>query len=417
MNAGEDGGSRSLDVGRRKVPLNTHVHLPPNFSAFRDTREAVRRASDEGLGVLGASNYYDFAVYAELATRSREAGIVPLFGMEAICYLPDLREAGVRINDPGNPGKMYLCGKGLVRFDPMADEAAARMDVLIRVDGERIRALVERMSQVFADAGVEVRVSVDGVVAAVAERAGVPSGTVHLQERHVAQAFAEALPGALERLTGAAPAALDPVNVQNVLRSQLMKAGKPAYVAEDDAIDFDLVRGLVLALGGIPCYPVLADGASPVCGFESSVADLASWLRAHGVHAAELIPNRNAPDVLTRYVRGLRDAGLVVTAGTEHNTLDMVPMTPVCADGSALPAEVQEVFWEGVCVLAAHQARVGRGEPGFVGADGAPDPTYSSDDERITAWARAGAGLIQAELTRRPTDHAAAPAAEGLAPR
>jgi hypothetical protein len=28
-----------------------------------------------------------------------------------------LCEAGVRVNDPGNPGKTYLCGKGITRFD------------------------------------------------------------------------------------------------------------------------------------------------------------------------------------------------------------------------------------------------------------------------------------------------------------
>ena len=29
----------------------------------------------------------------------------------------DLRDAGIKVNDPGNPGKTYLCGKGITRFD------------------------------------------------------------------------------------------------------------------------------------------------------------------------------------------------------------------------------------------------------------------------------------------------------------
>lgn len=403
-----DAGASPID-GTTGVGVNTHVHLPPNFSAFRTTAEAVERAAAEGLAVLGASNYYDFAVYRELEDLAREAGVYPLFGMEAICYLPELRDAGVKINDPGNPGKMYVCGKGLGHWAGPSTEAERLLGVLRGVDGVRTAAQVERMDQVFAEAGIDLAVTVDAVVQDVARRAGVAPATVHLQERHIAQAFADALTGvvgpdglveALTAVTGASSAASDPVSVQNYLRSALMKAGKPAYVAEEDIISFEMVRALVLELGGIPCYPILADGASPVCGFEQSVQDLATWLCAHGVHAAEMIPNRNDPQMLARYVAGLRAAGIVVTAGTEHNTLDMVAMEPVCLDGSRLPESVQAVVWEGACVVAAHQHAIARGEQGFVGPDGVPDPTYADADERIRAWAARGEELVRAYRTQ-----------------
>ncbi len=395
----------SLIGSTTRMGVNTHVHLPPNFSAFGTTAEAVERAAVEGLAVLGASNYYDFAAYREFEDLAREAGVYPLFGMEAICYLPELRDAGVKINDPGNPGKMYVCGKGLSHWADPSAEADRLLGVLRGVDGARTAAQVERMDQVFVEAGIDLAVTVDAVVEAVARRAGVPPATVHLQERHVAQAFADALTAvvgpdglveALTAVTGASSAASDPVSVQNYLRATLMKAGKRAYVAEEDAISFELVRALVLELGGILCYPILADGASPVCAFEQPVQDLAAWLSAHGVHAAEMIPNRNDPEVLARYVEGLRAAGIVVTAGTEHNTLDMVAMEPVCLDGSQLPGSVQAVAWEGACVVAAHQHAVTHGEQGFVGPDGVPDPTYADADERIRAWAARGEKLIHA---------------------
>lgn len=383
------------------MPVNTHVHLPPNFSAFGTAAEAVELAAVQGVAVLGASNYYDFSVYADLAERCAERGVYPLFGLEAFCYLPELRDAGVLVNDPGNPGKMYLCGKGLAHLDPMPAAAVERLGVVREVDGARIAAQVERLAQLFADAGLPVWVAVADVVAAVAERAGVPARTVHLQERHVAQAFAEALAAAVgqaglgeavERLTGVWPTQLDPVSVQNHLRSTLLKAGRPAYVPEADTVTFDMVCALVRDLGGFPCYPVLADGASPVCGFESSVADLAAWLVANDVPAAELIPNRNAPQVLVDYVEGLRGAGLVVMAGTEHNTLDMVGVEPVCADGSPLPERVRAGVWEGACVAAAHAHAVGRGLPGF---------EADTDPDRISSWAARGARLIAERATVR----------------
>src|SRR5262245_6373930 len=98
--------------------VNTHIHLPPNFSAFDNVAQAVDLAEAEKVGVLGVSNYYDYRVYADYAALAAKQGVFPLFGLEIIALLDDLLQAGIKINDPGNPGKMYICGKGITRFDP-----------------------------------------------------------------------------------------------------------------------------------------------------------------------------------------------------------------------------------------------------------------------------------------------------------
>ena len=74
---------------------------------------------------------------------------------------------------------------------------------------------------------------------------------------------------------------LDAVSVQNAIRTHLMKAGKPGYV-EETFVGLDHAYQLVLALGGVPCYPVLADGAQPVCEFERPVERLVTPLRSTG---------------------------------------------------------------------------------------------------------------------------------------
>ena len=109
---------------------NAHVHLPPNFSAFETARQAVELADVQGVGILGASNYYDYSVYGELAERATARGIFPLFGLEIIALVEGLVRDGVKVNDPGNPGKYYLCGKGITRFDPMPEEARALLQVI-----------------------------------------------------------------------------------------------------------------------------------------------------------------------------------------------------------------------------------------------------------------------------------------------
>lgn len=388
----------------QNLRVNAHVHLPPNFSAFDSVEQAVQQATREQIDVLGASNYYDYTVYHDFATRARAARIVPLFGIEIIALLEDLQQAGVRINDPVNPGRMYLCGKGIVHFAPLSAEAIPLLEEIRRKDTERMERMVARLDRLFAEAGVPTGMDARAVREQVRRRHGCPLETVYLQERHVAQAFQEALferiPFAerqafLERLFRGS-SQVDPgsaIDVQNAIRSHLMKAGRPAYV-EETFVGFDHACRLILAMGGIPCYPTLADGASTLCPFEDPVERLIDTLKARNIHCAEFIPVRNTPEILMRYVPAMRAAGIVVTAGTEHNTREMLPLMPTCAGGEAIPEQVQQIFREGACVVLAHQYLRMQGYPGFVDAQGRVDPAYATDEDRIAAYRNLGAALI-----------------------
>ena len=384
--------------------VNAHIHLPPNFSAFDSVEQVVGLAAAQDIRVLGASNYYDFEVYREFRDRAADAGIYPLFGLEVIALLEDLRQAGIKVNDPGNPGKFYLCGKGITRFAPLTAEAAALLDEIRGNDSVRMARMTERLAEVFAAAGWDLGLDEAAVKERIVRRHGSPVETVYLQERHLAQVFQEALfervpaeerAAVLERLFGApSKSPDDAVSVQNEIRSHLMKAGRPAYERET-FVGFDHAYKLILALGGIPCYPTLADGAAPVCAFEEPVEALIREIQARGIHCAEFIPLRNRPEVLSRYVLAMREAGLVVTAGTEHNTLDLLPLEPACLGGAPVPDPLRAIFWEGACVVAAHQHRVARGEAGFVDEAGRLNPAYATAEERIRAFARLGAEVIE----------------------
>ncbi len=389
--------------GARRLS-NSHIHLPPNFSAFDTVAQPVELAAAQGVQVVGVSNYYHYGVYADFAQRAHAAGIVPLFGTEIIALLDDLVQAGVKINDPGNPGKMYICGKGLSRLEPMSDEATGLLDVIREKDSTRMAAMVARIAELFAAAGLDTGLDEAAVKARVVARHGCPPETVYLQERHVVQAFQEVMEerlpveeqtALLTRLYGAAPKAspTDAVPTQNEMRSMLMKAGKPGYVTET-FVDFDHAYRLILALGGIPCYPTLADGTKPFTTFEETPASLVQRMRERGLHCAEFIPDRNTPEVLADYAEAMRAAGIVVTAGTEHNTRDLIPIAPACKGGAPIPDDVAELFWEGTCVVAAHQYLASQGHGGFVDGAGAPNASYASADERIAAFRAIGERVI-----------------------
>lgn len=387
-----------------RVPANTHIHLPPNFSAFETVEQAVDLAQRQGVGLVGLANYYDFEVEGEFAQRARAAGIFPLFGLEILTMQESLRAEGVRTNDPGNPGKTYLCGKAIARFDDMTPRAQQILGGIRRRDGDRMRAMLAALSKACTDRGFPLSMGEEYVVDMIVARHGSPRSTVHLQERHIAMALAEEIArrtkpaeraAVLRDLLGQDPKCdpSDSVALQNELRASLLKAGKPAFVPEGfggfkESVEF------VLELGGIPSYPVLADGANPIPEFEATPAELAANIEALGIHAAEFIPIRNKPDILEEYVRALRAKGLVVTAGTEHNTLDLLPIDPLCVDGSEIPASAADAFWEGACVCAAHQFLVAHGETGYVDAAGRLNPGFADGEERIAAFAKLGAHVI-----------------------
>jgi len=410
------------DADRGRQPderpgVNIHIHLPPNFSAFESVSQAVGMAAEQGVRVLGASNYYDYRVYATFAREAEARGVVPLFGLEVISTEPELAERGVRVNDPNNPGRMYICGKGITGFAPRFDPRAAELVGRIRRnDRERMAEMVAKLAAVFSDAGYDTALDEDAVLDAVVTRHAVPHDAVILQERHVAQAFQEAL---WERVgEGERAAALndilpggfdgdtsDPVAVQGRIRSALMKSGGPCFVPET-FLDTPRAYELILALGGIPCYPALADGAGEVCPFEQDPESLARELRGRGIHAAELIPVRNEPDALERYARAFRDAGLIVVAGTEHNTRKLLPMEPACAGGKPVPEPLKDIFYEGACVVTAHQYLRTHGETGCVTPAGEPNPDYDGDEDRIGKLAALGRAILKryfdAYPARRP---------------
>ncbi|MGC3995805.1 MAG: hypothetical protein QM779_17080 [Propionicimonas sp.] len=367
------------DAGGRLPVVNTHVHFPPNFSAFSTVADAIGAAASEGARAVGISNFFDQQVYAVFAEQAQAAGIVPLYGLEFITLEPDLAAAGVRVNDPANPGRMYLCGKGIAPFARKSDAAARIAREIREGNDERATAMVAQLAAHFAASGLDTGLDAPRIAAAVAASAQVPVEWVSLQERHVAQAFQQALAtlpreereAVLTRAYGA-PSGVDvddAVALQGELRSRLIKVGTPGFVAEVPLSFADAYR-YVLEMGGIPTYPTLADGVTPVCPFEDPAEHLAQQLVERGIHAAELIPIRNTSACVDAYVKAFTDAGIIVMGGTEHNTLDRIPIEVACVDGPVSDT-ARTAFWEATCVVAAHQHEVSQGRPGYVDASGA----------------------------------------------
>ena len=356
------------------LKTNTHVHFPPNFSAFDTVEEAIAAAVGEGVAAVGISNFYDQTVYAPFRAAADAAGLTPLYGLEFITLDPDLAKKGTRINDPANPGRMYLCGKGIDPFKEKSVEADATARKIREGNDTRAATMIALLDDFFLGQGIETGLTAEGIQEEVAKRAGVPIEWVSLQERHIARAFQEALdtakPAVHTQILDLIGASEDskPVELQGLIRSKLLKAGTPGFVPEVP-LSFGQAYDFVLAMGGIPTYPTLADGVEPPCEFEADPNALAQTLLDRGIFAAELIPGRNSSEAVDAYVRAYTDAGLIVMAGTEHNTQDKIPFEPATKDGP-VSGFARQMFWEAACVVAAHQLLVQEGKPGYVDENG-----------------------------------------------
>jgi hypothetical protein len=396
-------------AGSRRPIVNTHIHLPPNFSAFTTVDDLVEQAATEGLRVLGSSNYHDFCVYEAFEAAAARREIIALFGMEIITFDEDLHRAGVKANDPDNPGRVYLCGDGITGFQSPSPIARALITGMRAANVARAHRITGHIREILSGAGLATTLSDEDVVGQVADRAGVPRAWVVLQERHVARGFQEELfrairpagrAAVLERAFGVpfTSNVEDAWAVQVAIRSQLMKAGRAAHEPEAPISFVDACR-LILELGGIPSYPLLADGATPICGFEDPPQALAQRLVERGIYCAEVIPGRNRREMVDRYVRAFRAAGIVVLAGTEHNTPQRIPLEPRCACDERLSDLARDAFWQGTCVVAAHQYLARAGQPGYVDREGRRNPDFRSDEARIQWFRELGAAVIAAGPT------------------
>ncbi|GAK57404.1 DNA polymerase III [Candidatus Vecturithrix granuli] len=344
---------------------NLHVHLPPNFGSIQSIDDAIAHAKQEQIVVLGASNYYDHTIYTTFAQAAVKAGIIPVFGVEVLTMDEALQAGGILTNDPKNPGKLYICGKGLTRFDDLDDATLVIWQKIRSGDAQRIEQMIDRLNQIDFLGQCEIRLQYDVIAQTVAEEKRVPVHTVFLQERHLVQALQQAIwehipekdrAAWLQQLYGVQNAieAEDVVKVQNDLRTYLLKQGRAAYV-DECFVSPEEAAQLILGLGGYVSYPALIDGAPSISPFEGPPEVLVEHLLERKIPAAEVIPTRNNLDTLTLYVKTLRAYGIAVGAGTEHNDAVWLPLLPHCKRNVPLSDELLSIFWEGACVAVAHQ--------------------------------------------------------------
>jgi hypothetical protein len=380
------------------LKVNAHLHTPYSFSAFRDIDDALDRAATEEVKVVGINDFYTTKGYEEWAEGCRKRNLYPLFGIEFISLNEADQKAGLRVNDPANPGRTYLSGKGMSYPFRLDEPYASQLATVALESNRQVERMCEKLNDLLHHKQLGFTLDVDQI------KQELTRGS--LRERHLARALRMKLYDHCNNNESQIRTQLttlfdgkqlqsapdDHAGVENEIRANLLKAGGAAFVPEEPAafLSMETVCRIIRAGGGIPTYPFLAD--DPKGGytdFEGDLVRVAEQLTERGFHAVEFITTRNDLQLLEKYASYLHEQGFVVTFGSEHNTPRMEPIRLTARGGVPLTDRLSAINYEGACVIAAHQHLVAQGLQGYLNEKG------EADRSRRIEYVSLGAQLME----------------------
>jgi hypothetical protein len=367
--------------------VNGHVHTPYSFSAFENIGQIFEMARKEKIVAVGINDFFVSDGYEPFCTEALKNNVFPLFNIEFISLLKSEQQQGIRINDPNNPGRCYFSGKGLDYPFSVDKRLSEKLGHIVSQSQEQVKDMIGKCNQWFAAIQAGILLNYPDIRRKFAKEL--------VRERHIAKAIRvavfETCSGEQERKTlltlifdGKEPKSnlSDIPALDNEIRGNLLKSGGKAFVEEDENafMSLDEVIEIILAAGGIPCYPVLLDDKNGAyTEYERDPEILYKELSKRNIKCLELIPGRNDASHLQRFVEFFQKKDFVILLGTEHNAPEMIPLACDTRDKKPLNSYISHISYEGACVVAAHQYLKSKGLHGFINEKGLPDTARKSE--------------------------------------
>ena len=368
----------SVDAISPKV--NNHIHSPYSFSAFTGIDQAVEMAVKEEIAVLGINDFFVTHGYEQFNKTCFQNSIYPLFNVEFIGLHKQFQAEGLRINDPNNPGRIYISGKGLKKSYKLSEENQKKFDILIKSSQQQIVEMVAKLNEWLKEIGSNMEFTYEAIKSEFAEEL--------VRERHIASAIRAEVEKKFNsdadkkefysKLFGAEPKTdiNTPAAIEDEIRGKLLKAGGKAFVAEDEKafLSPGEIKSIISEAGGMITYPLLLDDKNGnYTDFEGDKEKLANMLKEMGIYSIEFIPGRNSLEALKEYSTYFFSKGFLVSYGTEHNSPALTPLEVSCRGGVAISSELMDINYSSCCVVAAHQFLVEEGFEGYLDAEGKPN--------------------------------------------
>lgn len=359
-----------------KTPnVNAHLHTPYSFSAFESLSQALDMAVEQNVRVVGINDFYSMDGFELWEQECRKRSLYPLFNIEFIGLNQQDQAEGIRVNDPNNPGRTYISGKALSCPPSLPEPYASELSRVRAESNAQVQAMCLKLNELLVGLKMGFNLDYEQILSEMTQG--------NIRERHLAKALrikvyekaadsSTEIAALFQVIFGGKALQSDPQDhaaVENEIRGNLLKAGGAAFVLEDPQafLPIDKVCDIILAAGGIPTYPFLADDAQgKYTDFEGDLPKAARLLKERGFCSVEFISTRNDLRLLEQYVVYLYEQGFIVTLGTEHNSPLMEPILLSARGGLPLSQTLREINYQSACVLAAHQHLVAQGLEGYV---------------------------------------------------
>lgn len=373
--------------------VNSHIHTPYSFSAFKTAEEAVSLAVDAGIRVLGINDFFTTEGYDEFYAACKKKKVYPLFNIEFIGLEKDYQQTGLRFNDPSNAGRIYVCGKGLNYPQTMSDELKQKFSLLQNESNEHVKKMLAKCNGLFANKFIVIQLNYENIKETLAKNL--------VRERHLAKAIrimafqqaktSEDRKQILQNIYSGKESKVDIENnnaVENEIRNNLLKNGGSAFVPENENgfLSLSQIKEIIIQAGGIPCYPVLLDfNNGNFTDFESDWEKMDEFLSQHNIKCIELIPSRNNKAILEDFVTFFQKRNYIILFGTEHNTPELTPLQVDISE------RLQQISYDSACIIAAHQYLKSKNEEGFLDKNHIPrveemDSFIDLGKRRIEEW-------------------------------
>jgi hypothetical protein len=357
--------------------VNAHIHTPHSFSAFHSITEAALQAKAEDVRLLGINDFYSVEGYEEFFNVTSAYGIFPLFNIEFTGLDKEFQNTGMRVNDPNNPGRIYLCGKGL-KYPVVHQTFLDSLKELQESNNQHAKRLIDRANEYFQKHQIAITLDYHSILVRYTKNI--------IRERHIARAIKDAVfaltPNKeyrieiLTKIFQGVPVTSSlehDAALESEIRNKFLKDGKPAFVKENDGAFYSLkeLLELILLVGGIPCYPALLSDTVDTCTeFEKDWEKMHEHLSSLNIQCVELIPSRNTLDLLVKFVQFFHQRNYIILFGTEHNTPDKSSLKIYCKNNTEIPFEIQKIAYDGACVIAAHQFLMKNNDCGYMDQNG-----------------------------------------------
>jgi hypothetical protein len=279
-----------IDCPPPRSVANMHCHTFFSFNAYGYSPTALAwLAKKNGYKLMGIVDFDVLDGVDEFLDACELLGVAASTGIETRNFLPEF--ADVEINSPGEPGVYYNMGIGFSTGN-VPPQAQSILTDLKQRSTRRNHAIVERVNDYLFPIQVDY------------EKDVVPfTPDNNPTERHIVLAYLKAVEretqdskeywGKKLGLTDSQKAneSQDSAQLQNLIRSKLMKRGGIGYIQPnpDSFPTVDQFYELALLCGALPCATWL-DGLSKG---EQVFSEILELLISKGAAALNLVPDRN----------------------------------------------------------------------------------------------------------------------------